>query len=54
MRHECHEAAAATLAKLTVGSIRDIFDTGLHEFLRDFIQDNNRLGDQLARDFRFH
>ena len=35
------------------GSIKDIFDAGLHEFLADFIRDNNRLGDEIAEDYRF-
>lgn len=47
------DIVSATLDKLRVGSIKDIFDTGLHEFLVDFIRDNNRLGAQLAKDFRF-
>ena len=37
-----------------VGSIKDVFDTGLHEFLDAFISDNNRLGDQVAEDYRFY
>ena len=37
-----------------VGSIKDMFDTGLHEFLDAFISDNNRLGDQVAEDYRFY
>ena len=37
-----------------VGSIKDIFDAGLHEFLTQFIRDNNRLGDEIAEDYRFH
>ena len=32
--------SARPLAKLKVGSIKDIFDAGLHEFLDDFIRDN--------------
>jgi uncharacterized alpha-E superfamily protein len=31
-------------AKLANGRIEDIFQNGLHEFLREFIDDNNRLG----------
>jgi len=31
-------------AKLSNGQMEDIFQSGLHEFLRDFIADNNRLG----------
>jgi uncharacterized alpha-E superfamily protein len=53
-RHCCHDTLDQTLAKLRVGSIKDIFDAGLHEFLVDFIRDNNRLGDEVAQNFRFY
>jgi uncharacterized alpha-E superfamily protein len=53
-RHPCHDTADKTLAKLRVGSIKDILDTGLHEFLDGFIFDNSRLGDQVAESFRFY
>jgi uncharacterized alpha-E superfamily protein len=53
-RHACHEMVDKMLAKLEVGSIRDVFDTGLHEFLDGFIADNNRLGDQVADAYRFY
>jgi uncharacterized alpha-E superfamily protein len=52
-RHPCHDTAQKTLRTLQVGSIREIFDQGLHEFLLDFIRHNNRLGEQLAADYRF-
>lgn len=35
-------------AKLANGRIEDIFQSGLHEFLRDFITDNNKLGAAIA------
>ena len=54
VRHPCHDTVDRTLAKLKVGSIKDILDTGLHEFLDGFIFDNNRLGDQVAENFRFY
>ena len=50
----CHDTVEHTLAKLKVGSIKQIFDAGLHEFLTDFIRDNNRLGDEVAAGYRFH
>jgi uncharacterized alpha-E superfamily protein len=53
-RHPCHDTAEATLAKLKVGSIKEVFDGGLHEFLDAFIRDNNRLGDQVAESNRFY
>ncbi|MDE1567808.1 alpha-E domain-containing protein [Aquabacter sp. P-9] len=36
--------ARATQAKLTNQSIDDVFQTGLHEFISEFISENNRLG----------
>ena len=53
-RHCCHDTLDQTLAKLKVNSIKDIFDAGLHEFLVEFIRDNNRLGDEVAQNFRFY
>lgn len=52
--HACHATAAKTQAMLTAGSIKDIFDAGLHEFLVNFIRDNTRLGDEIAQDYRFY
>ena len=46
--------AEATLARLRDSTIRDVFDIGLHEFLADFIRDNNRLGEEFAADYRFY
>jgi uncharacterized alpha-E superfamily protein len=53
-RHACHATAGKTQAMLTAGSIKDIFDAGLHEFLANFIRDNTRLGDEIAQDYRFY
>ena len=53
-RHACHETAAQTAKCLHVGSIKEIFDSGLHEFLGDFIRDNNKLGNEVAEDYRFY
>ena len=52
-RLPCHDTVEKSLARLKVGSIKDIFDAGLHEFLTDFIRDNNRLGDEVAAGYRF-
>jgi uncharacterized alpha-E superfamily protein len=52
--YDCHSTVAATLGKLKVGSIKDVFDRGLHEFLVEFIGDNNRLGAQIAEEYRFN
>lgn len=53
-RHACHATADCIHAMLKVGSIKDVFDAGLHEFLGDFITHNTRLGDEIAQDYRFH
>ena len=53
-RLACHQTVEETIAKLKVGSIKDIFDAGLHEFLTQFILDNYRLGDEVAAGYRFH
>lgn len=52
------EVPSLTLAKahrfsLERGTIDDIFDTGLHEFLEGFIQENNQLARQIQEDYRF-
>lgn len=51
--HQCHQTLLANAAKLKVSSIKDVFDTGLHEFLADFIRDNNRLSAEIAESYRF-
>jgi len=43
--------ARATLAKLTNRSISDIFQAGLHEFITEFISDNNRLGGAVTEQY---
>jgi uncharacterized alpha-E superfamily protein len=54
IHHPCRDTAASILAKLEKGSIKKIFDGGLHEFLAAFIEDNNRLGDEVAQQYRFY
>ncbi|MDI6026274.1 alpha-E domain-containing protein [Corticibacterium sp. UT-5YL-CI-8] len=52
--HSSHTMSERIYSKLKNGSIKEIFDTGLHEFLNDFICDNQVLGDQVALDYSFH
>jgi uncharacterized alpha-E superfamily protein len=52
-RLPCHDTAGETLARLKAGSMKEIFDTGLHEFLDGFIASNHRFGMQIAEDYRF-
>lgn len=45
--------ARAQHFKLSNGSIDDIMETGLHEFLEAFIKDNDALAKQIETDYRF-
>ena len=51
---ECHQSGKRLLAKLEASTIDTIMDFGLHEFLGDFIRDNNALSMQIEKDFRFY
>ena len=53
MRHPCHDQAGATYQHLNENPIESIFETGLHEFLLEFIRRNNELGIQIEQDYRF-
>jgi uncharacterized alpha-E superfamily protein len=53
-RFACHETAASTTRMLVDGDIARIFQSGLHEFLEDFISRNNRLGAEIAEAYHFN
>ncbi|MBX3577145.1 MAG: alpha-E domain-containing protein [Rhizobiaceae bacterium] len=53
-RLPCHQTAEAMLARLRGSTIKEILDAGLHEFLTSFINENNRFGEEIARDYRFY
>jgi uncharacterized alpha-E superfamily protein len=48
MRGECHRIAGETHARLRYGRIQDIFQSGLHEFLTDFIDRSILLGNEIS------
>ena len=52
-RHACHATADQIGRQLREGSINEIFQSGLHEFLVDFIQTNNRLGTEISSAYHF-
>lgn len=52
-RHPCHATAAATRDLLIEGDIKRIFQTGLHEFVQDFIGRNNKLGSEISQAYHF-
>jgi len=53
-RFICHATAHETQDTLANGDIDRIFQSGLHEFLEDFISRNNRLGSEIAEAYYFN
>jgi len=53
-RHSCHDLAENLRARLKDRDITSIFEFGLHQFISDFIRDNNALGNQIEADYRFN
>lgn len=52
-RYDCHAQAAETHRMLSTASMDRIFQSGLHEFLQDFINSNNRLSSSIAATYNF-
>jgi uncharacterized alpha-E superfamily protein len=52
-RYACHEQAAETYKMLKQGNMDDIFQSGLHEFLQDFVVKNNSLSRSIADTYNF-
>ncbi len=52
-RYACHQLASDTRAQLKTGSMEQIFQSGLHEFLQEFIAANNRLSASIAETYNF-
>lgn len=53
-RAACHETAAATRGMLRQREIKEIMESGLHEFLQDFIGQNNRVAAEISEAYRFY
>jgi len=53
-RFACHETADAAINILEEADIDRIFQSGLHEFLEEFIARNNRLGSEIAEAYHFN
>jgi uncharacterized alpha-E superfamily protein len=49
--YECRRQAGEVHARLHYGRMSDIFRSGLHEFLNDFLQSQSSLAVQMQRDF---
>jgi uncharacterized alpha-E superfamily protein len=53
-RLAAHNTADAIHATLQNGNVKDIMDRGLHEFLDDFVSQNNKLGAEISNGYRFN
>jgi len=53
-RHVCHDTALEALRILEKGDIDAVFQSGLHEFLEDFIARNSHLGREIAEAYHFN
>ncbi|MNY76677.1 hypothetical protein D3C86_2163370 [compost metagenome] len=53
-RLKAHETADAIRSTLKRGTITDIMDQGLHEFLEDFVSRNNQLSAEITEGYRFY
>ncbi len=52
-RHGCNATAEATRDLLMEGDIKQIFQSGLHEFIEDLIGRNNKLGSEISQAYHF-
>ncbi len=49
--NECQRLAGELHAKFRFGRMQQIFQQGLHEFLTEFIESNNKLGAEVHKTF---
>ncbi|HTZ77678.1 MAG TPA: alpha-E domain-containing protein [Stellaceae bacterium] len=47
-RGECHRLAGEVHARLRYGRIQDVFQSGLHEFLIEFVTRTTKLGEEIS------
>jgi uncharacterized alpha-E superfamily protein len=50
-RHESHRMAGQRYSQLRFGKVSDVFSQGLHDFLTQYIEQNNRLGAEISRSY---
>jgi uncharacterized alpha-E superfamily protein len=51
--YPCHAQARDTYDRLKTGNMEQIFQSGLHEFLQDFISGNTELSNAIAKSYNF-
>lgn len=52
-RHTCHDTVERLDRRLKAGSVEQVFEDGLHEFLTEFLTDTARLGQEIETNYRF-
>jgi uncharacterized alpha-E superfamily protein len=52
-RYDCQDEANELYARLKAEKMEDIFQSGLHEFLQDFMKANNQLATDVALTYNF-
>lgn len=50
---QSHELVRSTVNKLHEADINSIFDYGLHQYIGDFLAENQQVADAISRDYRF-
>ena len=53
-RYKCNDIADITNERLNMSNINSILESGLHEFIEQFISEANNLARQIEIDFRFN
>ncbi|MEM6941270.1 MAG: alpha-E domain-containing protein [Pseudomonadota bacterium] len=53
VRRPCHDTVERIDINLTGGTVEEVFEDGLHEFLTKFLSDIAQLGREIEADFRF-
>ncbi len=52
-RYDCHQQARDTYDRLKGGKMEEIFQSGLHEFLQDFVAANTKLSHAVSTTYNF-
>jgi uncharacterized alpha-E superfamily protein len=53
IRHVCQEQVEAMVGRLASTNVEQIFESGLHEFILDFLGQSASLAAEIERDYRF-
>ncbi len=52
-RYACHDMAALALSRLRGGKMEEIFQSGLHEYITAFVDNNRALSSSIAQTYHF-